>query len=68
MTTDEGLTKIFEKRAWWKDTDINESTARYYKGNFKKGKMSHETKIMILEKCGYSVAQELLWFENEKNK
>jgi len=47
MTTEEALHKLFSERAWWRDSGINESSARSYKKRFLAGKLEMETQIRI---------------------
>jgi len=61
MTTDESLKKLFSRRGWHRNSGINGSTARVYKKRFFEGKLELETRIKILEACGYKVIQEMKW-------
>lgn len=61
MTTEQALKKLFEERAWWKGSGLNESSARSYKKRFFDGKLEIETQIKILNACGYKVVQQLEW-------
>jgi len=60
-TTDKSCRQLFSIRGWYKGPGINESTARTYKKRFLEDKLELETKINILQMCGYSVKQEMLW-------
>jgi hypothetical protein len=61
MTTEEALYKLFSKRAWWKNSGINESTSRSYKKRFLEGRLELETQIKILNTCGFKLVQQMNW-------
>lgn len=61
MTTDQSLQRLFSKRAWYKNTGINGSTARIYKKRFIEDKLELETKIRILKTVGYEMVQDIKW-------
>jgi hypothetical protein len=61
LTTDEALNIIFNKRAWWKEAGLNESTARSHKKQFLAGKLQFETKYKILVAFGFEVETEMTW-------
>jgi len=61
MTTEQALHRLFKERAWWKDSGINESSARSCKKRFLEGRLEIETQIRILTTCGYSLVQEMQW-------
>jgi len=63
MTTEQSLKALFARRAWHKNSGINESTARVYKKRFLEKRLEMETQIKILESCGYKVIQEMQWEE-----
>ncbi|HEY4785317.1 MAG TPA: hypothetical protein VIH57_04680 [Bacteroidales bacterium] len=64
MTTEEALHKLFSERAWWRDSGINESSARSYKKRFLAGKLEMETQIRILKTCGFRLIQQMQWEES----
>jgi hypothetical protein len=71
MTTEQSLKNLFSRRAWHKNSGINESTARVFKKRFFEKRLEIETQIKILESCGYKIIQEMQWEEkvdNEKMK
>lgn len=61
LKTDEALKQVFEKRGWWKDAGLNESTARSHKKQFLLGKLQFETKYKILVAFGFEVEKEMTW-------
>jgi len=61
MTTDEALTMVFNKIAWWKPMKVKSPTARSYKRQFLLGKLEFETKKKILLSLGYEVKSEMTW-------
>ena len=61
MTTQESLIRLFNKRGWHKNSGMNGSTARVYKMRFFDNKLEMETKMKILEACGYKIIQEMQW-------
>ena len=63
MTTDQSLKKLFSRRAWHKNSGINESSARVYKKRFFEKRLELETQIKILKSCGYRITQEMQWEE-----
>ena len=65
MTTEQALNNLFSKRAWWKDSGINESSARSYKKRFLEGKLEIGTQIKILKTFGFTLVQQMEW-ENEQ--
>jgi len=63
MTTEQSLKNLFSRRAWHKNSGINESTARVYKKRFFEKRLEIETQIKILESCGFKLMQEMQWEE-----
>jgi hypothetical protein len=61
MTTEQALNEIFNERAWWKDSGINESSARSYKKRFLEGRLEIETQIRILNTLGFKLVQQMQW-------
>jgi hypothetical protein len=61
MTTEQALNKLFNERAWWKDSGINESSARSCKKRFLEGRLEIETQIRILNTCGFRLVQQMQW-------
>jgi len=61
MTTEQTLSELFSKRAWYKNYGIKESTARAYKKRFLGKKLEIETQMKILASCGYKLVQEMQW-------
>jgi hypothetical protein len=61
MTTQESLIRLFDKRKWHMNSGMNGSTARVYKMRFFDNKLEMETKMKILEACGYKIIQEMQW-------
>jgi hypothetical protein len=61
MTTEQALNILFNERAWWKDSGINESSARSYKKRFLEGRLEIETQIKILNSFGFRVVQQMQW-------
>lgn len=61
MTTEQALNKLFNERGWWRDSGINESSARSYKKRFLDGRLEIETQIKILNTCGFRLVQQMQW-------
>jgi hypothetical protein len=61
MTTEQALNILFNERAWWKDSGINESSARSYKKRFLEGRLEIETQLKILNSFGFRVVQQMQW-------
>jgi len=61
MTTEQALYMLFKERAWWKDSGINESSARSYKKRFLNGRLEIKTQIRILNACGFKLVQQMQW-------
>jgi len=57
MTTEQALINLFSERAWWKNSGINESSARSYKKRFLEGRLE----IEILNICGFRMTQQIEW-------
>jgi hypothetical protein len=71
LTTEQSLNKLFSRRGWHKYSGINESTARVYKKRFLENKLDIETRMKILEACGFKLIREMQWeeeFDCEKVK
>lgn len=66
LTTDKSLERLFSRRGWYKNSGINGSTARVYKKRFNENGLEMETRIKILESCGYKIAQEMMWEDDNK--
>jgi hypothetical protein len=66
MTTEQALNKLFSERAWWKDSGLNDSSARSYKKRFLEGKLEIETQIKILNACGYKLIRQMQWEKYEE--
>ena len=61
MTSEQALTELFKKRAWYKNYRLKESTARAYKKRFLDKTLEIETQIKILSLCGFKLVQEMQW-------
>jgi len=61
MTSEQALTELFKKRAWYKNYRLKESTARAYKKRFLGKTLEIETQIKILSLCGFKLVQEMQW-------
>lgn len=68
LTTDLSLEKLFSRRGWHKNSGINGSTARVYKKRFTEHGLEMETRIKILEACGYKKVQEMMWEDDKKEE
>ena len=68
LTTDKSLERLFSRRAWYKDSGINGSTARVYKKRFIEQGLDMETRIKILEACGFKMVQEMKWEDDKKEE
>jgi hypothetical protein len=68
QTTNKSLEKLFSRRGWHKNSGINGSTARVYKKRYAERGLEMETRIKILEACGYKVVQEMMWEDNKKEE
>jgi hypothetical protein len=68
VTTQQALNQLFRDRAWWKDSGINESSARSYKKRFLEGKLELETQIKILNACGFQLVQQMQWEKKTENE
>jgi len=66
MTTDQSLQRLFSKRGWYRNAGIPEGTARAYKKRFLEDRLELETRIKILQACGFRVAREMQWEENRQ--
>jgi len=68
MTTEQSLNKLFNRRAWYKNSGLKESTARVYKKRFAENKLELETRIKILRSCGFKLVQEMQWEEENSRE
>ena len=68
FTTDKSLERLFSTRGWYKNSGINGSTARVYKKRFNEHGLEMETRIKILELCGYKIVQEMMWKDDNKEE
>ncbi len=64
MTTDQSLSQLLSRRAWYKGSGINENTARVYKKRFLENSLEMETRIKILRTAGFRLVQEMKWEES----
>ena len=64
MTTDQSLQRLFSKRGWYRNSGIPEGTARAFKKRFLEDRLELETRIKILQACGFRIASEVQWEEN----
>jgi hypothetical protein len=67
LNTDKSLERLFSRRGWYRNSGINGSTARVYKKRFTGHGLEMETRIKILDACGYKIVQEMMW-ENDKKE
>jgi hypothetical protein len=65
MTTDQSLERLFSKRGWYRDAGIPAGTARASKKRFLEGRLEFETRIKILQACGFRIAREMQWEEKQ---
>jgi len=68
LTTQQSLERLFSRRAWHKNSGINGSTARVYKKRFFENRLEFETRVKILEACGFKLIQEMQWKEKVDNE
>jgi len=63
LTTDQSLKRLFSRRAWHKNSGINESTARVCKKRYFENRLEIETQMKILEACGFRLIKVMQWEE-----
>jgi hypothetical protein len=68
MTSEQALTELFNKRAWYKKYGLKESTARAYKKRFLDRTLEIETQMKILSICGFKMVQEMQWEQENTSK
>lgn len=64
MTTGQSLQRLFSKRAWYKNSGINGSTARIYKKRFLENRLDIKTQIKILTTFNFKLVQDMQWEEH----
>jgi len=64
LLTDEALIKLTGRRAWYRNSGINGSTARVYKKRFLENKLDLESRIKLLEACGFRIVRQMRWEDN----
>ncbi|MCU0461576.1 MAG: hypothetical protein MUF36_06130 [Bacteroidales bacterium] len=66
LTTDQAIEKLVSRRGWYKDSGLKGTTARVYKKRFLENKLELESRIRLLEVCGYRIVRQMRW-ENRNN-
>jgi len=64
LTTDQAIENLVSKRGWYKKSGMNDSTARVYKKRFLENKLDLESRIRLLEACGYKLVRQMRWEDN----
>jgi hypothetical protein len=61
LLTDEAFEKLTGRRAWYRNSGIKASTARVYKKRFLENKLDLESRIKLLEACGFRIVRQMRW-------
>lgn len=61
LTTDQAIVKLVSNRCWYKDSGLKGTTARVYKKRFLENKLDLESRMKILEMCGYRIVRQMRW-------
>ncbi len=61
LTTDQAIENLVSKRGWYINSGMNGSTARVYKKRFLEKKLDLESRIRLLEACGYRLVRQMRW-------
>lgn len=64
LTTDQAIENLLSKRGWYINSGMNGSTARVYKKRFLGKKLDLESRIRLLEACGYRLVRQMRWEDN----
>ncbi|HOB83963.1 MAG TPA: hypothetical protein PKX27_09775 [Bacteroidales bacterium] len=64
FTTDQAIERLISRRGWYKKSGTNDSTARVYKKRFLENKLDLESRIRLLEACGYRLVRQMRWEDN----
>jgi len=61
LTTDQAIEILVSRRCWYKDSGLKGTTARVYKKRFLENKLELESRIKMLEACGYRIVRQMRW-------
>jgi hypothetical protein len=61
MTTNQAIEKLVSRRGWYKESGLMGSTARVYKKRFLENKLDLDSRMKILEVCGYRMVRQMRW-------
>lgn len=61
LTTDQAIEKLVSRRGWYKDSGMKGSTARVYKKRFLENRLELDSRIKMLEVCGYRIVRQMRW-------
>lgn len=61
LTTDEAIRELTGKRSWYRNYGLKDSTARVYKKRFLENDLSLDSRIKLLEVCGYKLVRQMRW-------
>ena len=64
LTTDQAIENLVSRRGWYGNSGMNGSTARVYKKRFLEKKLDLESRIRLLETCGYRLVRQMRWEDN----
>jgi len=61
LTTDQAIEKLVSRRGWYKHSGMKGSTARVYKKRFLENKLELDSRMKMLEVCGYRIVMQMRW-------
>jgi len=61
LTTDQAIEKLVSRRGWYKHSGMKGSTARVYKKRFLENKLELDSRMKMLEVCGYRIVRQMRW-------
>lgn len=64
LTTDQAIENLISRRGWYMNSGMHGSTARVYKKRFLEKKLDLESRIKLLETCGYRLVRQMRWEDN----
>lgn len=66
LTTDQAIKRLVSRRGWYKDYGLKGNTARVYKKRFLENKLDLDSRMKMLEACGYRIVRQMRW-ENQNS-
>ena len=68
LTTDQAIEKLVSRRGWHKNSGMKGSTARVYKKRFLENKLDLDSRIKLLEACGFRIVRQMKWEDHNTSE